>query len=174
MPNEKFSQVLPADWDGRFPFTNDSDEDFVFTWNKKAYLFPSHRTVDMMKMNFNATPIEVQQIRKFAAKRFADREFFKSDKYQAMRQKEGKRDEYGVIESRLSSFQSAGSYTEADLKDMIQRCLTPLPEGVPLVADAELRDITKDLHIDEETGEPMSKPVKDSTKSLAPGQILVN
>ena len=173
MPQEKFAQVLPNDWDGTFKFTNDSDEDFVFTWAKKAYLFPARRTVDMMKMNFNATPLEVQQIRKFAAKRWAEREFFKSPRYTAMRAMEGPKDDYGIVTPRLQSFQSAGSYTETDLKDSIQRCLTPLPEGTPLVAPAEMRDITKELHTKDD-GTLVSEPIKDQAKSVDPGGILVN
>ena len=173
MPQERFAQVLPSNWNGTFPFTNDSDEDFDFVWAKKAYRFPARHTVDMMKMNFNATPLEVQQIRKFAAKRWAEREFFKSEKYNAMRQMEGPKDTYGIVTPRLQSFQSAGSYTESDLKDSIQRCLTPLPEGTPLVAAVETRDIEKEIHTRED-GQPTTAPIKEHAKSVDPGGILVN
>lgn len=169
MPQEKFSQVLPTNWDGRFPFTNDSDDDFVFTWAKKSYLFPAHKTVDMMKMNFNSTPIEVQQIRKFAAKRFAEREFFKSEVAKKLESIE--KDAQGY--PRLNSFQNARTYTDADLKEAIQRCLTPLPEGTPLVADAEVRKIENELHTNDD-GEPTTRVIKDGSKSVDPGAILVN
>ncbi len=170
MPTEgKFTQVLPSNWDGRFPFTNDFDEDFVFVWAKKAYLFPAHKTVDMMKMNFNHTPLEVQQIRKFAAKRLAEREFFKSDK---ARQLEGiEKDAQGY--AKLNSFQNARTYTDDDLKDVIQRCLTPLPEANALMADADVRDIEKELHRNDE-GDLTTKVIKDAAKSVDPGAILVN
>ncbi len=169
MPQQKFVQVLPNDWDGKFPFTNTSNEDFVFTWNKKSYLFPANRTVDLMKMNFNSTPVEVQQIRKFAAKRWAEREFFKSDK---AKQLEGiEKDTQGY--ARLNSFQNARTYTDDDLKDGIQRCLIPLPEAVPLVADADTRNIETELHKTDE-GEPVTKVIKEYAKSVSPGEILVN
>lgn len=176
MPQEKFAQVLPSNWDGKFPFTNDSDEDFIFTWAKKAYLFPARKTVDMMRMNFNSTPIEVQQIRKFAAKQWATREFFKSNKYESMRAVEGKKDESGVIIPRLQSIHSAPSYTETDLVAGIQRCLTPLPIGEALVADAPVRDTEAEIHKNLETGDPISAPVKNAAQSLndKPGYVLVN
>lgn len=173
MPPEKFTQVLPQNWDGRFPFTNDSDEDFVFVWAKKAYLFPAHKTVDMMRMAFNATPLEVQQIRKFAAKKWAEREFFKSAKYESMRALEGTRDENGVIQPRLSSFTTARSYDETDLKDGIQRCLTPLPEGEALVADVEGPKTEEKLHKDDK-GNLITPPIEDQKASLDPGGILIN
>lgn len=169
MPQEKFAQVLPTNWNGQFPFTNDSDEDFVFTWGKKSYLFPARRTVDMMKMNFNSTPLEVQQIRKFAAKSWAEREFFKSDSAKKMESVE--KDAQGY--ARLNSFQNAQVYSENDLKSGIQRCLTPLPEGIPLVADAEVRKTEDEIHKTDE-GEPMTNVIKNTAKSVDPGGILIN
>lgn len=176
MPQEKFQQILPNDWNGKFPFTNDSDDDFIFTWAKKDYQFPARSTVDMMRMNFNATPLEVQQIRKFAAKKWAEREFFKSSKYQSMRAMEGTKDENGVIIPRLQSIMAAPSYTESDLKSYIQECLTPLPEAEAKVADAEVRNTEAEIHQNEETGEPISKPVKNTAQSLndKAGFVLVN
>lgn len=172
MPQAQFINVLPTDWDGKFPFTNDSDEDFVFTWAKKSYLFPARHTVDMMRMNFNATPTEVQQIRKFAAKTWAEREFFKGSEYGKMKSIETNADG----SPRLQSFQSARSYTEADLKNDIQRCLTPLPEGTPMVADAPVVDTEAKIHHDPETGEAVSAPIKNMTQSVntKPGFVLTN
>ncbi|MDE2232907.1 MAG: hypothetical protein KGJ90_02130 [Patescibacteria group bacterium] len=180
MPQAQFSQVLPANWDGRFPFTNPSDEDFVFVWSKKAYLFPAHHTVDMMRMNFNATPLEVQQIRKKAAKKLAEREFFKSPKYESLRALEGVKDENGVIQPRLGSFNSAASYSDAELNEIAQQYLVAAPEAAARVADAPVRDISKELHRDDETGELVSKVVKKDTGSLgdtktfADSEVLVN
>lgn len=176
MPQEKFHQVLPSNWDGRFPFTNDSDEDFVFTWAKKAYLFPARKTVDMMRMNFNATPLEVMQIRKNAAKQWGEREFFKSKKYESMKAVEGTKDANGVITPRLQSFHAAGTYSLEDLTSYIQQCLTPYPEGNAMVTDAPVRDTLAEIHKDIETGEPVSAPVKNTAQSLnnKPGYVLVN
>lgn len=172
MPNEKFTQVLPSNWDGKFPFTNDSDEDFFFTWAKKSYMFPARKTVDMMRMNFNATPLEVQQIRKFAAKQWATREFFNTSKAKQMESIERNSDG----SPRLQSFHSARTYSETDLTEGIQRCLTPLPEGEVLVADLQTRDTESELHKDMETGESVTSPIKNTTQSInnKPGMVLVN
>lgn len=172
MPQEKFNQVLPSNWDGKFPFTNDSEEDFVFTWAKKSYLFPARHTVDMMRMNFNATPIEVQQIRKFAAVRWAEREFGKSDK---MKQLEGvERNADGS--PRLQSFHSARTYSGAELQSYVNTCLTPLPEAQAMVTEAVTRHTEDEIHKDPETGNPVSAPVKNTTQSIndKPGMVLVN
>lgn len=176
MPQEKFQQVLPSNWDGRFPFTNDSDEDFVYTWAKKTYLFPARKTVDMMRMNFNCTPLEVMSIRKFAAKLWAEREFFKGGKYASMRAVEGAKDENGVIIPRLQSFMAAGSYSLSDLQAGIQQCLTPLPEAEAMVKEAEVRNTEEEIHHDPTTGKAVSEPIKDMAQSLndKPGYVLVN
>ena len=172
---EKYVQVLPVNWDGRFPFTNDSDEDFVFVWAKKGYLFPARKTVDMMKMAFNATPLEVQQIRKFAAKKWAEREFFKSKQYESMRAREGTKDENGVIQPRLTSFTSAGVYSDDVLKDDIQRCLTPLPEVPAMVKEGTIERNTEAELKRNENGEFINKVIDEKkTTTLAPGEILVN
>lgn len=167
---EKFTQVLPSNWDGTFKFTNDSDEEFIFTWAKKAYLFPARMTVDMMRMNFNATPLEVMQIRKFAATRFAEREFFKSDSAKKMESIE--KDEHG--NSKLMNFQAARSYSLSDLTPFIQSCLTPLPETTALVADAPGPNTEDLLHKDDETGKFITPVIENQKASLSPGEILLN
>lgn len=172
---EKYVQVLPSNWNGRFPFTNDSDEDFVFVWAKKGYLFPARKTVDMMRMAFNATPLEVQQIRKFAAKKWAEREFFKSQKYEAIRSREGTKDENGVIQPRLGSFQTAGVYSDDMLTDFIQTCLTPLPEVSAMVMEKVIEVDTESILKRDDNGEFINKIIDEKkTNSLAPGEILLN
>ncbi len=178
---EKYSQVLPKGWDGRFPFTNDSDEDFTFVWGKKAYLFPARKTVDMMKMGFNQTPIEVQNIRKFAARKWAEEMFFKSPKYASLRANEGTRDENGVIQPRLGSFHAARSYTDSDLAQGIQMCLTPLPEVSALIKEGTVeptvgqngQTVEEALH-KKDDGTPTHYIIDDASQSVAPGQILLN
>lgn len=172
---EKYVQVLPSGWDGRFPFTNDSDEDFVFVWAKKGYLLPARKTVDMMKIGFNSTPLEVQQIRKFAAKKWAEREFYKSTKYEALRGFEGTRDENGVVNARLTSFQSARSYSEDELKDGIQKCLSPLPEVQAMVMQNSIEVQTEANLRRDDDGEFINKVIDEKkTNSLAPGEIILN
>lgn len=179
---EKYTQVLPSNWDGRFPFTNDSDEDFVFVWAKKAYMFPAQKTVDMMRMAFNATPLEVQQIRKFAARKWAEQQFFQSSKYESMRKAEGARDEDGLVQPRLTSFKSARSYTDSDLTENIQKCLQPFPEvqalmkeGVVEPRTGESLQTTDELLHRDDNGEYINKVIDEKkTTTLAPGEILVN
>lgn len=168
---EKFTTVLPKNWDGRFPFTNDSDEDFVFVWGKKGYLFPARRTVDMMRMAFNATPLEVQTIRKLAAKQFGTREFLKSDTVKDMTAFE-KNPMTGL--PTLSSFQSARAYSDDDLAPYIQRCLTPLPETEAMVSAEEIGPKTEEVLRRDENGEFINKPIENQKQSLAPGEILLN
>lgn len=176
MPQEKYVQVLPKSWDGRFPFTNDSDEDFVFVWAKKGYLFPARKTVDMMKMAFNATPLEVQQIRKFAARKWAEREFFKGNRYESMRSREGMKDENGVIQPHLGSFNAAAAYSEGDLAEGIQKCLALFPEVSAQMLDRDIeRDTQSELKRDDD-GEFINKIIDEKkTHSLgSAGEILVN
>ncbi len=170
MPQEKFATVLPDNWDGTFPFTNESDEDFSFKWAKRLYTFPAQRTVDMMRMNFNATPLEIQQIRKFAAKQLAEREFGKSTKYAEMTKREWNAD--GT--PRLQNFQQALAYSEEELKEYIQRCLTPLPVATATVAPAPDSKIEDKLHRDDDSGELVSQVVTNHRQSLDPKGVLAN
>ena len=145
---DKFTNVLPENFPGYFEFSNWSDEDFVGTWAKKEYKYPA---LKMTKMFIeNATPLEVQNIRKKFAKELALREFFKSQKYQTLRANEGVKDANGVIQPLLGSFQSARSYSDTDLQDGIQKCLAPLPEGNATVQDAPTTDIISKLSRDED------------------------
>lgn len=168
---EKFQQILPKNWDGKFPFTNDSDEDFVFVWSKKAYLFPQRQTVDMMRMAFNATPLEIQQIRKFAAKKYAEQRFFKSDSAKQMESFEKNSQTGGPT---LMGFQAARAYSESDLAPFIQECLAPRPEGDALVGDELVEPNTEEKLKRDDDGDFINKPIEKTNQSVAPGQILVN
>lgn len=168
---EKFTQVLPKNWDGRFPFSNDSDEDFVFVWAKKGYLFPAGKTVDMMRMAFSATPVEIQQIRKFAARRFAEREYQKSDDIKKLESLERNPQTGAPV---LTSFHSARSYSENELAPYIQNCLKPFPEGEALVSEETIGPNTEEILHKTDTGEFVNKPIENQAQSLAPGEILVN
>ena len=118
-----YEQVLPEDFDGTFRFTNDSDEDFVGRWDSKEYVFPA-RTTSPITI-FNATPLEIQQIRKKFAKDWATEMFYSSDKFKYMNDKE--------------RGQTPALYTESDLAPFIQMCLEPLP-----IAQATTRVLPKD------------------------------
>lgn len=107
---------LPEGFDGTFRFTNWTDEDFSAKWNNILYTFPKGKMTPMVIST--ATPLEIQNIRKKFAKELAEREFFKSQKYEALDKKN-----VGV------SFHGAVTYTENDLTTYLQRCLEPLPVG---------------------------------------------
>lgn len=117
-----YESVLPEDFDGVFKFSNPSDEDFIGEWDKEEYLFPANSTVPMVMPKHS--PVEIQNIRKHFAKKLAEREFYKSSKYQEMRGQEGT-----PGNRTLNSIHQAVTYTLDDLAPYIQECLKPLPEA---------------------------------------------
>lgn len=117
------TNVLPADFDGVFRFTNFTDEDFKARWNSIEYTFPASKTTPMVIPG--ATPEEVQTIRKKFARELAEREFYKTPKFKLM--------------NDIPVGQTPAIYTDSDLTPFIQRCLEPLP-----VAQATLKALPKD------------------------------
>lgn len=117
----KPERTLPENFDGTFYFTNDSDEDFIGKWGGKEYRFAAHTSSPMLIMD--ASPLDIQQIRKKFAKDWASREFGKSESYQRLLNQERNPD--GT--PRLNSIHQAGTYSDNDLIPLIQRCLKPLP-----------------------------------------------
>lgn len=139
--------VLPQDFSGVFYFTNKSDEDFTAKWDKVEYTFPANKTSPMI-MNF--TPIEIQSIRRKFAREFAEREFYKTDKFQ-----------------KMNAHVPGGTpptYTESDLASIIQQCLEPLP-----IANAKTRVLPNErlekLNAQDEEGNPITQPL-ERTRSL--------
>lgn len=120
------AQILPADFDGTFRFTNWTDRDFSAKWGGKEYHFPALKTTPMIILS--ATPYEIQNIRKKFAKELAEREFFISAKYSklnAMNENPG----------RSGGIASAVGYNPGELEPLVQKCLEPLPIAVPTVSD---------------------------------------
>lgn len=107
--NEPGANMLPADFDGVFKFTNHTDEDFSAKWDKVEYTFPANKTSPMI-MNF--TPVEIQNIRKKFARELAIREFYKSKKFKDM--------------NKHVPGGTPALYTDADLTEFVQKCLQPL------------------------------------------------
>lgn len=103
--------VLPADFDGVFRFTNWTSSDFKAKWGGIEYSFPAERTTPMLIPM--ATPEEVQNIRKKFAKELAILEFYKTPKFVGM--------------NATTPGGTPALYTESDLTPFIQRCLEPLP-----------------------------------------------
>ncbi len=145
MSNE--NNILPADFDGVFRFTNYTNEDFTAKWDKVEYTFPANKTSPMV-MNF--TPAEIQSIRKKFARELAEREFYKTPKFNELNKH---------IPGGIPAL-----YTEADLKPFIQKCLEPLP-----LAQAKAKvvpsDNLEDRNSKDENGDSLTVPL-DRKKSL--------
>lgn len=124
-------EEYPDDFDGVFRFTNDTDEDFTTLWNNKEYTYPAGKTVPMVIAN--STLEEIQQIRKYFAKRLAEREFFKSKGFNNMKN--------GTPNRSTGTNAVPSMYNEEVLQPWIDSCLKPLPIGratVKQVPDQEL------------------------------------
>ncbi len=139
--------ILPADFDGVFRFTNFTNEDFTAKWSNIEYTFPALKTSPMLIGN--ATPLEVQHIRKKFARELAIREFYKTPKFVG-----------------LNAHTPGGTpalYTDSDLAPFIQRCLEPLP-----IAQAKAKVMPKNFDEDslrkDEEGEPVTQVIDHKSK----------
>lgn len=139
----KYESVLPQDFDGVFRFTNWSEDEFVGVWGKKEYHFPPLATSPMIIPEHS--PLEIQHIRKKFAKDLAEKEFFKSEKYEQLRSPEG------TLGNRtMSGIQTASTYTLTDLADGIQKCLKPLEVKRAFISDVSQVSLESKLSRDEE------------------------
>lgn len=148
MPTQQFDTILPEGFDGTFRFSNPSDEDFVGQWGGRGYLYPAKKETPMVI--YDATPLEVQNIRKKFARDLAEREFFKSKKYEVFRSREGDRDEMGMIKPRGQGMSHAGAYNDSDLEPYIQQCLEPLPIAVATVTEIPKVNLEEHLARDDD------------------------
>lgn len=140
--------VLPQGFDGVFRFTNFTDEEFKAKWNSVEYTFPPNSTSPLIIPQ--ETPEGVQSIRKKFAAELAQREFYKTQKFERMNGKEaGPR---------------PALYTDSDLQPFIQRCLEPLP-----IAQAQTRVVKEDVDSVFSTDQRGKK----RTKVLEPDESLV-
>jgi hypothetical protein len=152
--------VLPVDFDGIFRFTNWTDEDFITKWDGVKYTFPALKTTPIIIAN--ATPLEIQNIRKKFAKELAEREFFKSPKLRAL---EGQ-----TPAGSVSSFRMAAIYTEADLIPFIQKCLEPLPVG-QVKAEIEPKNDETKLRTDSK-GRKVTRVLDKDESLVGDGQVV--
>jgi hypothetical protein len=150
------SNILPEDFDGVFRFTNFSDEDFVAKWDKVEYTFPANKTSPMV---MNATPVEIQNIRKKFARELAEREFYKTPKF-----------------NKMNEHVPGGKpalYTDSDLQPFIQKCLEPLP-----IVHARTRVLPKDNLEDknskDEEGNPLTVPLDKKKSLIKDGSTTIN
>lgn len=112
------------DFDGVFRFTNASTEDFTFLWNNVEYKFKAGTCSPMIIKG--ETPEATQEIRKKAAKKYATREFYKSEGYSEL-----------VAMGNKSSMGIPPTYDDEKLAFWIQQCLEPLPIGRAEVKEIE-------------------------------------
>jgi hypothetical protein len=118
----KYDTELPEDFDGTFSFTNPDDKEFIGIWGKKEYHFPPQTSSPIIILD--ASPLEVQQIRKKFAKDLAEQMFWKSKGYAALAKQEGT-----PGNRNMNSIHQAGSYSLNDLEPFIQMCLRPLEKA---------------------------------------------
>lgn len=116
------SYEINEDFDGVFRFTNATDEDFIFLWNNKEYVFPTKTCCPMIIASESLE--NIQAIRKKAAFKLATREFYKGKEYKGM-VKNGKAD--------------PSTFDEKVLQPWIDECLKPLPS-----ARAKVKELKKD------------------------------
>lgn len=134
--------ILPEGFDGVFRFTNRSDEDFFARWNSIEYKFLAGTMSPMIISG--ESPENVQQIRKKFAHELAEREFYKSQKFQYMNSPE--RGDKPAL------------YTEADLAPFIQQCLEPLP--VVQASARIVKEVNERVFKKDEDGNPVTKVLK--------------
>ncbi len=152
--NEEGKNVLPADFDGVFRFTNWTNNDFTAKWDSKEYTFPANKTSPMIIPS--ATPQEVQNIRKKFAKDLAVHEFYESKKF-------------GVLNAHTPGGTPA-LYTDSDLAPLIQKCLNPLP-----VASAKVSVVppmSENVFHKDKKGAPITR-VLDPEESLVSNSGVV-
>lgn len=126
-------EEYPEDFDGVFRFTNATDEDFITLWNNKEYTYPAGTTVPMI---ISGESLEnIQQIRKYFAKRLAEREYFKSKGFTKIKN--------GTANPNGGGTLIPSMYNEEVLQPFIDDCLKPLPVGRAIVSKIapENRDI---------------------------------
>lgn len=152
----KYENTLPEEFNGVFFFSNWTDEDFVAKWNSKEYHFKAN-TMSPLVIN-DESPLQIQWVRKKFAKDLAEREFFKSQKYQQYLGQE--RSPEGV--AKFNSIHQAAQYNLNDLAPYIQKCLTPLTVKRADVANAPVPAMEEVLSRDED-GQLNTAPLDKKT-----------
>lgn len=138
--------------DGVFYFTNpglakfrteegDETTDFCALWNNKEYTFKGKTTVPLIIAN--EPPENIQNIRKLFAKKYAQAWFHQTKRYKELVKKGG--------------YMPAGYNEDAEFKDVIQACLTPLPKS-----QAKVKELPRE-------GE---KEITGGSKAIRKGQDL--
>ncbi len=150
-----YESVLPPDFNGTFPCTNYSKEDFVGLWGGKEYLFPAESTVNLFVLEHS--PLEVQHIRKKLGYDLAVREWFKSKGYKVLADQEGK-----PGNRTFTGIHQAAAYTTKDLEPYIKRFLEPMPVS-QLVAKSAPKINTEAIIHRQDDGSLSTEPVAQGT-----------
>ncbi len=144
----KTMEKLPENFDGVFRFTNYTSTDFTAKWNNIEYTFKANKTTPMIIPN--ATPEEVQSIRKKFARELAVREFYGTPKF--------------IAQNKHVEGGTPALYTDNDLIPFVQRCLEPLP-----IAQAEVKILPRDS----EKNYIKDRKGKNVTRILNEGESLM-
>lgn len=154
---ENDTNVLSAEFDGIFRFTNWTDKDFTSKWDSVEYTFPALKTVPLIIPN--ATPQEVQSIRKKFALDLATYVFHNSDKFKSM--------DLTIEESQAGKVPAL--YTDKDIAPYVQRCLEPLPAAVAKTVIAPAKEIK--LSTDQK-GKKVSKVLDGDESLVGDGTVI--
>lgn len=116
--------MTQEEFDGVFRFTNNSDEPFTVLWNNKEYTFaPKSRSPIIIP---NETAENIQAIRKRWAYKWAEKEWYKSEKYRKM----------AAMGNGLPPIRQ-----DSDLEPFIQMCLDPLPISVATITEKPRKNV---------------------------------
>lgn len=151
------SNVLPTDFDGIFRFTNYTEKDFTAKWNSVEYTFPAMKTSPMIIPN--ATPEEVQSIRKLFARKLAEAVFYQSNEFKAM--------DLSVADSQAGKIPAL--YTDKDIAPYVQCALEPLPIAQVKITPAKPEVINTRT---DDKGKPVSKVLEGSESLVGDGQVV--
>lgn len=139
----------PREFNGQWFFTNPDTEDFTGMWNGTAYIFPARTTSPLLIMD--ATPLEMQAIRKQFAFKLAARMFGKSAKYKKL-----EKDSEGKVNPMF--FDQATEY-----EPFVQQCLSPLPIGEVTTKAKEKKEYP--VKTDPKTGKPVIQVLGEDDQS---------
>ena len=151
------NETTVPEFDGIFRFTNWTNRDFVAKWDSVEYTFPAEKTVPLLIPN--ATPEQVQVIRKKFALELATEVFYNSEKFKGM--------DLSVEDSQAGKVPAL--YTEKDIAPYVQRCLEPLPVAQATAKAAAKKEVK--LSVDEK-GKTVSQVLDGSESLVGNAQIV--
>jgi hypothetical protein len=149
--------ITPVEFDGRFYFTNFTEQEFKSKWNSVEYTFPPLKTVPLIIPG--ETLEGIQEIRKKFARELATLVFYSTDKYL--------KHELSIEDSQAGKVPAL--HTENDIAPYIQRCLEPLPIAQATTKQVEKHDIN--LRTDGK-GKRVTRVLDESESLVGDGSIV--